>query len=268
MKWAVTFFIIVITVSCKRNDSKYPYAIKDFSKKLQPHLSRIVSNGLIGVDWHSEMFVEDSISFIELNKLSYCEHPLLRAVAIRGLLKRDSSRQNGIIIPHLDDTAFIVVEVSNWRASFTGIDFSSISDDMIDHSTWKSFADRQRAIDEVILNHNKLNAAYTILDKIDIQERYYKSIREMIQRDRDHHLLFNTIVALSEYRKKEDVPIIKNVIDTYNHELKFPDSVLKMRDTIFYNYMDSLRVHIKSRSHFTNGDNIDWESFEEVQSKN
>ena len=264
MKTLLFILTIALLPCCKRNDSRYPYAIKDFSKTIRPHLYQIVSNGLVGVDYKSEMFVEDSIRIDELKKLAVCEHPLLRAVALRGLLKRDTQNENDIILSHLDDTAVIVVELSNWRASFTGTDFSSIADDMIKHSTWKSFSDRREIIDAVIMNHNYLNAAYRILDKGEPEEKYYESLKEMALRDREAKLIFNTIVSLSKFKTPGNFQFLKQFIEKNNEELKIPAFVLnETRDTVFFNHFDSLRNRIyKDGIEYQDTSKITWDHYE------
>lgn len=269
MKQVLTFIVLSFLIfSCKKNDSKYPYAIKDFSKTLRPHLDQIVSNGLIGVDYHSEMFVEDSTSITELENLSYCEHPLLRAVALRGLLKRDSLNKNDIILSHLSDTAFVATEVSHWRAGFTGVDFSSVADIMISDCSWKSFTERKKIIDKVLLKHNYLVSAYNILDKTDPEEKYYSSIREMLQRDRDPKLIGNAVIALSKFRKKEDIMLLKDIIKN-NESLKYPPFVIEeTNNNSFFNYFDTLRKKIASYwTQHQDTSNITWEQYEPIKEK-
>lgn len=264
MRWLLFVFAIIGILACSKSDPKYPYAIKDFSKKLQPHLHKIVANGLIGVDYNSEMFVENNSNESELRQMSFCEHPLLRAIALRALLKRDTLNQNEVILAHLTDSAFIVIDVSNWRASFTGINFISVADDMINHSVWKSFADREKIIDRIITKHNNLTAAYKISDRINPKEKYYASIKEMAQRDRDPKLILNTIIALGKFKKTEDIKIIKDVINAYNDNLKFPSFILEESNhQTFFNYLDTLtsRIIISSKRYQEQGI-ITWESYE------
>ena len=80
MKLATIFLaILILIVSCKRNGSKYPYAINDFSKKLRPYLETIATKGYTAGYNTSEDYIEENATNEELNKLM-----LLRASFIES----------------------------------------------------------------------------------------------------------------------------------------------------------------------------------------
>ena len=236
MKPAAIFLaILILIVSCKRNDSKYPYAIKDFSKKLRPYLETIVTKGYTAGYNSSENYIEKKATIEELNKLCYSEHPLLRAVAIVVVLEKKKGDHFDFMISHLDDTATIAVEEGEF-----GIHFKKVADYMIEQARWKTLADREKIIDEIIFKHNDLNSAYKILPLISAKEKYYKYIREMAVREKWDYENENALYALSKFKKKEDLTILKKELREefyYFREYSF-DLMREFQDTAFLNILD------------------------------
>lgn len=235
MKHATAFLaILVLILSCKRNDSKYQYAIKDFSKELKPYLETIVTHGYVGFDT-SENYIKKHATDKELNKLSYSEHPVLRAIALRTLLDRRKSDPYNLIISHMDDTATISVDQGEW-----GIIYTTVADDMLENSYWKTLEEREKIIDEVLSKHNDLKSAYNILTRIKPKEKYYRFIREMAVRDKWDYENENALYALSKFKKKEDIALIKKELREkfyYFTDYSF-DLMREFQDTAFLNILD------------------------------
>ena len=203
------FIFALLFWSCKP-EGKYPYAIKDFRKELQPSLTQMVTQGFV---WHEDSILKDA-SDKELEQLGYSENPILRAAAYRVMLNRKSFDHFKIIMNHLDDTAVVTIDAGEW-----GIWFKTVSDDIINHARWKSMADKNKTIDAVITKHNYLRAAYTILESLAPQEKYYPYIKEMAGRKNalfgsyDYPWTGNVVYAiygLAKFKKQEDIPFIKD----------------------------------------------------------
>lgn len=208
----LTFFI----GSCNKSN-KYPYAIKDFPKKLQPYLVRIIQRGIVmSGDSALAKLATDS----ELERLGNSEHPILRAAAYREMLDRSTFNHYDIIIKHLDDTALVFVDGGEF-----GIWSRTVSDDILQEARWKTLEDKTRTVDLVLTQHNYLRSAYTVLQELEPKEKYYPFIKDMATRDRrldtteDFELDFGDIecalYGLARFRKKEDAPIIKNKLLKY-----------------------------------------------------
>lgn len=226
--------IVILIISCKRNNSKYPYAIKDFSRELIPYLETTVTHGYVGYDT-SKNYVEKYATDKELNKLSYSEHPVLRAMALRTLLDRKKGDHYNLIISHLSDTATISVDQGEW-----GINYTTVADDMIENAYWNTLEDREKIIDEVLSKHNDLKSAYKILARIGPKEKYYRFIREMAVRNKWNYENENALYALSKFKKKEDVALIKKELREkfYYFRNYSLDIMREFQDTAFLNILD------------------------------
>jgi hypothetical protein len=197
--------------SCK-SDSHSPYAIKDFRKELQPYLTQLVTKGLVHYGDSLQKYATDK----ELEQLVQSEHPILRMAALREMLYRKSFDHFKVIMDHLNDTALVPIAIEEG-----GIRYKYVSDDMIENARWKSEADKNKTIDAVITKHNYLRAAYTILDSLPPQEKYYAYIKEMAIRwgesdgsyiEPDIANYQYALYGLAKFKKKEDIAFIKQMI--------------------------------------------------------
>ena len=243
-KALVSILFCFIILSCKKNDSKYPYAINDFSKKLRPYLETIVTKGYTAGYNTSEDYIEENATNEELNKLCYSEHPLLRAAAIVVVLERKKGEHFDFIVSHLDDTATIAVEEGEF-----GIHFKKVADYMVREANWKTLADREKIIDEIIFKHNDLSSAYSILPRINAKEKYYKYIREMAVRDKWNYENEDALYGLSKFKKKDDVDLIKKELRNKFYFFKsYSFHIMReFQDTAFLNILDEW-----GRRRFTN----------------
>src|SRR5688572_6043984 len=105
--------LIILIISSCRNDHKKTYAIRDFDKSLQPYLIEIVSKNVVGYD-SATKYITLHASDKELEDLSKSEIPVLRAVALNEMIRRDSSVHFNLIMQNLDDTAVVAVNDGEW----------------------------------------------------------------------------------------------------------------------------------------------------------
>ncbi len=219
------FSLALLFWACKP-DSKYPYAIKDFRKELQPHLVQIVTTGMRE---NVHRLLKDAADK-ELEKLGNSEHPILRAAAFNEMRHRKSFDHYKIMMNHLDDTAIISIDAGEW-----GIWTRTVSDDIIYSSIWENIADKNKTIEAVLTKHNYLQAAYSILASLEPQEKYYPYIKEMAGRNASP-LIDNplpALIGLAKFRKQEDIPFIKKQLlknsrqmntDAYRLLREYPDT--------------------------------------------
>lgn len=230
-KQLLVLLIVILFWSCK-TDIKYTYAIRDFRKSLQPHLTLIVSKGIA-------KYYADSTTATdkELLQLGVSEHPVLRAAAFREMMHRETFNHFAILMSHLDDTAMVATEAGEW-----GIWYRTVSDYLIQEATWKNTEDKNKTIDEVITKHNYLRSAYTILEQIKPQEKYYTYIKDMATREKksvdDNNTRFiadieYALYGLAKFKKKEDIKLIKDLLLSYDGRMselsfrlmkEFPDT--------------------------------------------
>ena len=202
--------IILLFWSCK-TDNKYNYAIKDFRSSLQIHLTKMVEKGIV---MYSDSALRNMATDDELKRLSKSEHPILRAAAFREMLERKSFNHFDIIIDHLNDTALVFTDGGEF-----GIWDRTVSDDILQVANWKTHEEKDKTVEQVLTKYNYLQSAYTILEGLKTQEKYYSFIKDMATRPRrlDAHegyeLGFGDIeyalYGLAKFKKKSDVEVIK-----------------------------------------------------------
>lgn len=142
----------ILLSSCRTVVDK-SFAIRDFSPSLQPYLTKAVSTGIVGPD-SSSIFIQDHATDEELTKLSHAEHPILRALALREMLRRKTFDHFDLVMKHLDDTAVVATDAGEF-----GIWFRTLSDYMLENAKWKTIDARNRTREEVLMNHDYLRSA-------------------------------------------------------------------------------------------------------------
>lgn len=223
----------ILFFSCKEQQ-RYPYAIKDFRQSLQPHLTKIVSTGIVG---YSDDMLSTVATDKELEQLGLSEHPVLRGSAYREMLRRKSFNHFDVLMNHLDDTAIVATGAGEF-----GIWYRTVSDDILKQSIWKTQGDFTKTVHEVLTTHNYLKSAYSILMKIEAEQEYYPYIKAMAERalrdDRIHGVqrfddVEYALYGLAKFKKKEDTKIIldrisKNMLRVSNISFRimkeFPDT--------------------------------------------
>jgi hypothetical protein len=200
--------LLVCILSCK-NEQDNIYAIKDFRKSLQPFLFEIVSKGIVTSGGpHIKSFTDH-----ELILLGRSENPILRATAFGEMQHRSSFNHFHVVMNHLDDTAIVATDAGEF-----GIWFQRVSDYVIQETTWETLEAKNKTVEKVLTKHNYLRSAYTILTRMEAQEKYYPFIKDMATRPRrlssyGYELYFRDIeyalYGLASFKKPNDVGIIK-----------------------------------------------------------
>lgn len=207
--WILLFF------SCTQGGNR-PYAIHDFNKSLQPHLTKIVSEGIV-MEFDSAL--RKMATDEELIKLGQSEHPILRTAAFREMLNRKSFDHFDILMNHLDDTALVAIDAGEF-----GIWFRTVSDDILYEAEWKTQEAKDKTVERVLTRHNYLRSAFFVLPQIQPQEKFYPYVKDMATRPRrltddgyelDFGDIEHALYALAKFGKKEDVQIIKNKMMMY-----------------------------------------------------
>ena len=139
--------IAFILCACNNSNTKYPYAIKDFPKKLQPYLVKMVEKGVV---MHSDSALRHMATDGDLELLGISEHPILRAAAFREMLQRKSFNHFDIVIKHLDDTALVFTDAGEF-----GIWDRTVSDDILQEAEWKTREEKNQLPDQLPLQQVK-----------------------------------------------------------------------------------------------------------------
>lgn len=196
----------LLLFSCK-NVHRNHYAITDFKESLQPSLREIVSKGWL--EWsNAEHALDKEATDKDLMQLSRAEHPVLRGFAFRAMLKRPTIDHFKLLMNNLDDSAMITVYNGEFELGFV-----TVSDDFIENSKWKNRQAKQKTIDEIIMHHNYLKSAYTKIYRIEPLEKYYPSVLQMTRRQgRKFEETEKALYALAKFKKKKDLPFIKEIL--------------------------------------------------------
>jgi hypothetical protein len=202
----------LLLITCKPGKER-PSSIRDFTETLQPYLIRAVATGIVGDD-SATVYIQTHATDKELTLLSHSEHPILRAVAFREMLVRRSFDHFQLILNHLDDTA----RVTRDRGEF-GVDHMTISDDILEYARWKSIDDRNKTAEQVLVKHNHLRSAFSVLRCVNLLNKYYEPIRAMASRDDWFEDREFALYALAWFKKKEDIPFIKDILTTNAHKM-------------------------------------------------
>lgn len=249
--------LIVCLLSCEERQRNI-YAIKDFRKSIQPFLSMVASSGLVSYYDSSQT---GGITNAELIRLSKCENPTLRAAAYGEMLRRNTFNPFEIVMNHLNDTAMVTIDEGEF-----GLGFRRVSDFVLQRANWEWLDSNGQIADRLITKHNYLSTAYTMLTKLEPQEKYYPYIRDMATHPRNldpyegYELNFGDIeyalYGLAKFRKKQDIPVIRQKLMKYVYELsdvsfhlmkEFPDTayldVLQVYHQRFFYRFSGVRPH-------------------------
>lgn len=231
---------LIALSSCTKLET-YPYSIKDFDKQVQPFLRSIVQDGILYHENSGDESFEKKMTIKELKKLSKSEHPILRALALRVLVKRTDWDPTEWIKDCLSDTAVVVTDNGEF-----GINYEWVADIMLWNTSYPSTQKRAEMMDFVIKNHNNLRHAYPILTWVELKPEYYPIIKRMANRGPKSYeeanskngnnypfsIIEDALYGLARFQKKEDIPFIKSIIldDIYTAQTSwglmedFPDT--------------------------------------------
>jgi hypothetical protein len=182
------------------------YAIRDFDLLLQPYLTKAIGTAVVGFDT-ATLYIENHATDDQITRLSQAESPMLRAIALREMIRRPGFNHFNVIMSHLDDTAMIAWDAGEW-----GIKFHTVSDDVISNGTWKTKADHDKTADEIIRKHDYLAEACTALDFMPLKPEYYPHLKVMVLRDRPFEQIERALFALAKYKKMADIPVISQLL--------------------------------------------------------
>lgn len=245
MKRLKLIFLAALTgVICScQNGQRYRYAISDFREPLQSRLLDIVSEGVVRL---TDSVFENMLTNDDLLKLSQSEHPVLRATAFRCIFERKGINHFDLLMNHLDDTAYTLVDYGEF-----GTHYNMVSDDILEHAIWKTREEKNKTIEKLITKHNYLESAYTILERLEPQEKFYPYIEDMATRPRrlsdgKYELGFDDIeyalYGLAKFKRPGDVSLIRDRMMRYVWKLS-ERSFRLMKNYPDSEYMDVLHKY-------------------------
>jgi len=235
--------VLLCLLSCMHHRSSY--AIRDFPDTLQTWLVRAINTGIVGYDTATG-FIRDHATDSEITLLSKAEIPILRAIALNEMAHRPGFNHNLAIRNHLDDTAIIFKDFGEW-----GVRDVSVIDYVIHNGEWKTEAARDSLANEVVLQHDNLESAYDALSFLPSRPEYHDHIIKMALRDRNYQRqIERALFALATYRRKTDIPLIKEVLLEHRGSFTMSSFGLmeKYADTAYLEILESYYPRLYYRS--------------------
>jgi len=153
-------------------------------------------------------FFKDSCTKQQLLALMHFKKPIIRAFAFCAMLERKDIDVFPILRENLSDTTLIMW----WYYSDAG-NTVYLSDFYINKASNRISKSQLKELKNLILTkHSYLQNTYWIMEEMEPEERYYKLIKGFSQKKNDLCNRERAVLALSKFKKQEDLLFIKHVI--------------------------------------------------------
>ena len=181
--------------------------------------------------------LQEIVTVFELIKLTNHQNGVVRCYAFWDLASKDTASIFQIVIDHLEDNEVIETQFGCIGGAERVGDFfvNVVTPDRIDNSVYKLTSVQSKTIDSLLLHsdNKSLYAKYELLSKIEPTESNYQRIREIAINEK----IPQSIVALSKYRKQQDIPIIEDLLKDSETEYWGFRCVQYFPDTVFFKYL-------------------------------
>jgi len=162
--------LLIFFASCGSRE-RFNVHVSDFEGAQQVVLKRILSDGFADV-----LNKQDDSLFAEqdLLRLTNAESPLLCAVALDELKRRQGTGFGKIGTNHLDDTAFVLHDHGEF-----GLGFETVTDVALEMSEWPDSLSRMGLLKRLLEQPYKHRSVYFALRNLDSISSFYPVIRQM-----------------------------------------------------------------------------------------
>ncbi|HEY8894644.1 MAG TPA: hypothetical protein VIM79_07505 [Niastella sp.] len=262
----LSFVVVIILLACKGKQEGRPSgreALKAFGlvhdtlslKALVADITKtnVLMGGAVGIDgrrpeqWDRFDLLRTKASDQELIALTDDTNAVVRCYAFQALAEKNYVDVYPIVICHLSDTATVRTIngclIGSKKAGDLMLDgvYSKCGQDGNRHLN----TDQREVVDSLLIygNDNRLDKRNMVLSRIEPAKRYYVGVRRLATVEKNKE----AVVALSKYRKKSDIPIIKEFLND-PHSQKFGFAAVKnFPDPSFYPYLEkALKDEIKN----------------------
>lgn len=131
---------------------------------------------------------------------------------------------------------------------YVGDFFLSVASGNIDHIGHPLSFEQLRQLDTILLTTpNNLSAKYGAIDRVELTEDTYPTIREFVVRETNE----TALVALAKYQKKTDIPVILNFPEDDGHFYTYR-AISHFPDPEFFPFLATNLVETLDDTHFSN----------------
>jgi hypothetical protein len=256
----LSFVVVVILLACngkqQENSSdrkvlKEPFTLRTLVADIAKE--NVLMGGAVGIDggrpdqYNRFDLLRSKATDQELIALTNDTNAVVRCYAFQALAEKNYIDIYPVVISHLSDTA----KVTTLSGCLMGS--KKAGDVMLDEVYLKCGQDGNRhlntaqreVVDSLLIygNDNRLDKRNMVLSRIEPLTRYYIGVRRLATVEKNKE----AVVALSKYRKKNDIPVIKAFLNDPGSQ-KFGFAAVKnFPDPSFYSYLEkALKDEIKN----------------------
>jgi len=262
----LSFVVVIILLACKGKQEGRPSgrdALKAFGlvhdtlslKALVADITKtnVLMGGAVGIDgrrpeqWDRFDLLRTKASDQELIALTDDTNAVVRCYAFQALAEKNYVDVYPIVICHLSDTATVRTIngclIGSKKAGDLMLDkvYSKCGQDGNRHLN----TDQREVVDSLLIygNDNRLDKRNMVLSRMEPAKRYYVGVRRLATVEKNKE----AVVALSKYRKKSDIPIIKEFLNDPRSQIFGFAAVKNFPDPSFYPYLEkALKDEIKN----------------------
>jgi hypothetical protein len=251
--------LLLLLSGCNTYKTKYPYSLDDFRPEYRKHLENTIELGIAEATYSGDEAIKlaeefyKNCSITDLKKILQCEHPLLRALAFRILIDKDSNNIEHLLLTSLDDTAIISVNHGEW-----GIPTMYCADYYLETTKGYKKIKRQKILDILVDKHQSLETTFLELGAASsLPEKYYPVVKKMAIKIFDSQGMDNAapyityedekasdiLFALSKYKNKNDIDFIKNHLQ-FNHSYVW-QIIQRNPDTAYFSFVKDIFLSLE-----------------------
>lgn len=250
----LSFAVVILLLACKGKQGGKSSG-REALKVLVADISKenVLMGGAVGIDgrrpeqWNRFDLLRTTATDQELTALTDDTNAVVRCYAFQALAEKNYVDVYPIVLCHLSDTAKVhTLNGCLMRTKKAG-DFmleevySKCDQDGSRHLN----TDQREVVDSLLIygNDNRLDKRNMVLSGIEPLNRYYIGVRRLATVEKN----MEAVVALSKYRKKNDIPVITEFLnDAGSQQLVFA-AVKNFPDPSFYPYLEkALKDEIKN----------------------
>ena len=199
--------------------------------------SAVGYSGVRTKQWDNFEKLKKTATNKELMYLTTHKNEVVRCYSFQALAARKDKDIFPILLEHINDTAQVTTFQGCVISSQTVGDYflDVVTPQYIDNDLYKLSQKQKTIIDSLLVFDKKIRieAKYTLLNHLKPISKYYNRIREIARTEKSPV----SILALSRYKNKNDIPTIKTLFENEKTEYYGIYSAREFSDSIFYPFL-------------------------------